>query len=104
MIERAGCITLHLFAFLMLYGCLCSGSPPRGAIGWSVIMAFPGHTAKLIYKLCIFRIQNYMYSLLVSNNIKRLKNVIKNKFKAEVRADKPIDRKQRYIEDIYFLR
>ena len=40
--DRAGCLTL--IVFLLLCGCLCSVSLSRGAMDWSVIVAFPGRT------------------------------------------------------------
>ena len=37
-VEGTGC--LPLIVFLLLSGCMCSVSLPRGAIGWSVIRSY----------------------------------------------------------------
>ena len=42
--ERGGCFTLHVIEFLLPCGHLCSVSLPHRAMGWSVIVAFPGCT------------------------------------------------------------
>ena len=35
--EIADCLTLTVYMYLLWYGCLCSVSLPRGAVGWSVV-------------------------------------------------------------------
>ena len=40
--ERAGCS--NLIVLLLSCGCLCSVSLPSGAVDWSVVVAFPGHS------------------------------------------------------------
>ena len=48
--ERTGCFTL--FVFLLSSSCCCFVFLPRGAVGWYLIMAFPGHTHLLLdYKI-----------------------------------------------------
>ena len=37
-----GCLTL--IVFLLTCGCYCHVSLPRGAVGWSAIVAFPDYT------------------------------------------------------------
>ena len=40
-VLRANCTVI---VFFLPCGCLCSFSLPPGALGWSVIVEFPGHT------------------------------------------------------------